>query len=216
MRGTACTGLRSPFSRYSSACCGSVGSSTDSSARSGGAGRAGGGSSPAPKPPSARQNDTCSTVASGWPLSASEISRAVTTSAPLPAPLSTTRVTRVRLRTSACAGRGMEHHAVLAVQDAQPVDAGGRIGRPAVGRAHRGQEGGRHRRVLFMHVAQLGFVQRIAAITQSQRIDHAVARGVAVDAVVERPCPQALIVDSHCLCVAGRRRNAARPAVIPP
>ena len=34
-----------------------------------------------------------------------------------------------------------------------------------------------------------------------------------VDAVVERPCPQALIVDSHCLslCVAGRRRNAARP-----
>ena len=66
----------------------------------------------------------------GWPRRRRK-SRAVTTSAPLPA-LSTTRVTRVRLRTSAWRA-SMERHAVLAVQDSQPVDAGGRIGRPAVG-----------------------------------------------------------------------------------
>ncbi len=89
---------------------------------SGVAGSAGNESSPSPKPPSARRNETCSTVANGRPVLALVSSRVVTTCAPLFAPLSTTCVTRVRLATEALLDRSVKSHAGAHMQKLLPVE----------------------------------------------------------------------------------------------
>ena len=60
----------------------------------------------AAKPPSPRMKDTLRDTASSWPLAASTMSRSLYINAPLPAPLSTSAVTRLLPITVPAAGSG--------------------------------------------------------------------------------------------------------------
>ena len=82
--GSVCSGLRSPVSRYSSACSGLVCSSTRRSGSRSGRSQTSRGPRSPPKPPSPLMNALPVLVTSASPVEASTATLSVTTSAPEP------------------------------------------------------------------------------------------------------------------------------------
>ena len=134
-----------------------------------------------PKPPSARQKVVCVTVAINSPVALAVTLRSLSTSAPLPTPLSITSTMRWRPMTVPCPASGRcsvtPCSPLTSLTQSIPVSQS-RAQKPDI--AEHGGHGRQHLQILFVDEGQLVLVHRIMAEPDAERVEHAILRLIAV------------------------------------
>jgi len=110
-------------------------------------------------------------------------------SAPRSRPLSTMSLMRVR--------RPVQGEPLFAVQDFAPVDAGLLVAHPETRTAQHDRHGGQRAQTFLEHELQLVRIGRIAAAAEPERVEHGVARAVAVLDVGKQPGFEDGVVEGH-------------------